>query len=106
MVQGQEILSFIDPGIVNIDFKCFGDSRYWFLTVQGQKILIFGGLKIKNMNFSLSGDQKYRFFVVRGPKILIFCCPGIKNIDFSWSERLCNLQESQKLEKTMENIDF
>ena len=67
--------------------------------IRGLKILIFRGPGIKNIDFLRSGDQKYRFFVVREPKILIFCGPGTKNMDFSWSERLCNLQESQKLEK-------
>ena len=38
--------------------------------------------------------------MVQRQKILIPSGLRIKNIDFSWSERLCNLQESQKLEKT------
>ena len=28
VVQGQEILIFIGPGIENIDFESFGDSKY------------------------------------------------------------------------------
>ena len=79
MVRGPKISIFRGPGTKNIGFLCSGDQKYQFIVVPKSKILIF----------LWSGNQR----------LSIFCGPGTKNIDFSWSEKLCNLQESQKLEK-------